>query len=62
MPITVYDSLNEISREIKHLAGAIAGEKEIRSWFDRIFRRNHWGKVMVNRDFMRRSFYEKQIK
>jgi MinD-like ATPase involved in chromosome partitioning or flagellar assembly len=61
IPITVYDSLNEISREVKHLAGAIAGEKEVRSLFDRIFRKNHWGREMVNREFMRKNFYEPQI-
>ncbi len=61
IPITVYDSLNEISREVKRLAGALSGEKEkIRIW-DFIFRK-HYRPEHVNRELMRQNFYENQIK
>lgn len=61
IPITVYDSLNIISREIKRLASAVVGEKEKVSLFNRIFKKSFMGKERVNRELMRQSFYDTQF-
>lgn len=61
VPITVYDSLNVVSKEIKRLASALAGEKEQISFFSRIFGKKHYGKEKVNRELYRQKFYEPQM-
>lgn len=60
VPITLYDSLNEISREIKRLAGMLAGEKEKRSFLIRIFGKR-FKKESVNRECLRQKFYESPL-
>jgi MinD-like ATPase involved in chromosome partitioning or flagellar assembly len=61
IPLTVYDSLNEVSKEIKRLASAIAGEKERGNFFSKVFKR-HYKPERVNREMFRQKFYEPQLK
>lgn len=61
VPITVYDSLNVVSKEIKKLAAAISGKKVERTFLQKIFSPNLFGKEHVNRELMRQKFYEKQL-
>jgi pilus assembly protein CpaE len=60
VPLTVYDGVNEVSREIKKLASAIAGEKEKETLFSKIFKR-HFKPEKVNREMYRQKFYEPQL-
>jgi len=60
VPLTVYDGLNEISREIKKFASAIAGEKEKETLFSKIFK-IHFKPEKVNREMYRQKFYEPQL-
>jgi pilus assembly protein CpaE len=60
VPITVYDGLNEVSREVKRFASAIAGEKEKENLFSKLFKR-HFKQEKVNREMYRQKFYEPQI-
>ena len=62
VPITVYDGLNVISKEVKRLASALAGEKEKSGIFSKIFNWNLFGAEKVNREMYRQKFYESQIK
>jgi len=56
IPITVYDSKNEVSREIKKFASAIVGEKEQSGFLQKIFNRG-FKRESVNRELYKRSFY-----
>jgi len=60
VPITVYDSLNEISKEIKRFAGVLAGVKEKRNFLAHILRVN-FRKEEINRELARQRFYEAQF-
>ncbi len=60
VPITVYDGVNEVSKEIKRLASAIAGQKEKENFFSKLFKR-HFKQEKVNRELYRQRFYEPQI-
>ncbi len=60
VPITIYDSLNEISKEIKRFAGAISGQKEKRSMWVKLLRLD-FKKESVNRELVRQKFYESQF-
>lgn len=60
VPITVYDSLNVISREIKRLAATLAGEREKRNFFAKIFGRV-LRKESVNREELRVRLYESPL-
>lgn len=57
VPLTVYDGLNEISKEIKKFASAIAGEKEKENFFSKIFK-IHFKPEKVNREMYRKQIYE----
>jgi MinD-like ATPase involved in chromosome partitioning or flagellar assembly len=61
VPIIVYDSLNEVSREIKRFAGSLAGIKEERGFFAKLFGKD-FRKESINRELMRQNFYEAQFK
>jgi MinD-like ATPase involved in chromosome partitioning or flagellar assembly len=60
VPITIYDGVNEISKEVKRLASAIAGHKEKESFFSKIIGR-HFKPEKVNREMYRQKFYETQL-
>lgn len=61
-PVTILDSSNIISREIKRLASAICGTPEKNGWFQKLIHLNNLiGKEKVNREFLRQKFYESQI-
>lgn len=60
VPLTLYDSLNDISKEIKTFAGSLSGVPEKRSFFSRLFGK-HFEREQVNRELMRKSFYESPL-
>lgn len=60
VPITIYDSLNDISKEVKRLARALVGAKEKRGFFSGIFGKT-FSKEKENREALRRRLYESQI-
>jgi MinD-like ATPase involved in chromosome partitioning or flagellar assembly len=61
-PMIIHAPKNEISKEIKRLAAAISGEKESKdSFFSRLFLSNLMGKEKVNRELMRKRFYQSQL-
>jgi septum formation inhibitor-activating ATPase MinD len=60
VPITVYDSLNEVSREVKRLAASLVGEKEKMSFISRIFGK-HFSKEKENRESLRYRLYESPL-
>jgi len=60
VPLTVYDGVNEVSREIKRLASAIAGQKEKETLFSKMFK-VHFKPEKVNREMYRQKFYESQL-
>jgi hypothetical protein len=61
VPISIYDSLNEISKEIKRFAAVLVGQKEKKSIFVKLFRLD-LRKESVNRELARQKFYEAQFK
>jgi len=62
VPLTVYDGLNVVSKEVKRFASALAGEKEKAGFFSKLFSSRHFKKEKVNREMYRQTFYESQIK
>jgi len=61
-PIGVYDNLNAISKEIKNFASALCGEPEKQGILLKIFGlKNAFGKEVVNRELLRKSFYVPQF-
>lgn len=61
-PITIDSPNNNISKEIRRLASAIAGEPEIQNTFlQKLFTNNLIGKEKVNRVILRQKFYESQF-
>lgn len=61
-PITIYDGNNIVSKEVRRLASAIAGEKESSGFISRVFSNKIFGAEKVNREMYRQSFYESQMK
>lgn len=61
VPISVYDSMNEISKEIKRFASSLAGIREKRGIFSKLFGKD-FKKESINRELMRQNFYEAQFK
>jgi MinD-like ATPase involved in chromosome partitioning or flagellar assembly len=55
-PITVYDSLNEVSKEIKKFAAALAGHSHKKSFLDKLLKKD-FKKEEVNRELMRKTLY-----
>lgn len=60
VPITLYDSLNEISREVKRLAATLAGQKEKTNLLIRLFGKRK-GKESANRESLRQRLYESPL-
>ena len=61
-PITLLDSTNVISQEIKRFASALCGSPEQEGWFQKILPfKNIFQKEKVNRQLLREKFYESQI-
>jgi septum site-determining protein MinD len=60
VPISVYDSLNEVSKEVKRFAGSLAGVRERKGFFTRLIGLD-LRKEAVNRELMRQNFYEEQF-
>lgn len=60
VPITVYDGLNVISKEIKRFASAIVGEKEKENFFSKLFNVS-FKKEKINRELYRQRFYDPQL-
>ena len=57
-PITLLDSANTISREIKKFASAICGSPEKDSWFQKLIPiKNIIQREKINREFLREKFY-----
>jgi pilus assembly protein CpaE len=57
-PITLLDSANIISREIKKFASALCGSPEKEGWFQKLIPlKNILQKEKVNREFLRQQFY-----
>jgi MinD-like ATPase involved in chromosome partitioning or flagellar assembly len=57
-PITILDSTNTISREIKKFASAICGSPETENWFQKFIpTKNIFQKEKINREFLRQKFY-----
>jgi MinD-like ATPase involved in chromosome partitioning or flagellar assembly len=57
-PITLLDSANIISREIKKFASAICGSPETDNWFQKFLpTKNTFQKEKINREFLRQKFY-----
>jgi len=57
-PITLLDSTNIISKEIKKFASAICGSPEQNNWLQKLIPfKNIIPKEKVNREFMREKFY-----
>jgi MinD-like ATPase involved in chromosome partitioning or flagellar assembly len=62
IPITILDSTNIISKEIKRFASAICGSPEQSGWFQKFFPlKSILQKEKVNREFLRQKFYESSI-
>lgn len=58
IPITLLDSANTISKEIKKFASAICGSPEKDGWFQKLIPlKNILNKEKVNREFLRQQFY-----
>jgi len=61
-PITILDSTNTISKEIKKLASAICGSPEKEGWFQKLVPlKKILHKEEVNRQFLREKFYESKL-
>jgi len=61
-PITILDSANTISREIKRFASAICGSPEKEGFFQKILPfKEIIPKEKVNRQFLREKFYESSL-
>ena len=61
-PITLLDSANIISKEIKKFASAIAGSPEHEGFLQKLFPiKNLLQKEKVNRNILREKFYESQL-
>jgi pilus assembly protein CpaE len=60
VPITIYDSLNDVSKEVKKLARALVGEKEKKGFFSNFFGKK-FSREGENREALRRRLYESQI-
>lgn len=61
-PMTVLDETNAISKEIKKFASAICGSPNEGGFFQKLLPfKNLLGKEEVNREILRRKFYESQI-
>ena len=61
-PITVLDSTNIISKEIKRFASAICGSPEKEGFFQKLLPfKEIIQKEKINRQFLREKFYESQI-
>jgi MinD-like ATPase involved in chromosome partitioning or flagellar assembly len=56
VPITLYDGVNEISKEIKRLASVLSGVAEKENFFSKLFGK-HFKKEKVNREMYRQKFY-----
>ena len=62
IPITLLDSTNTISKEIKKFASAICGSPEKDGWFQKLIPlKNIIQKEKVNREFLRQKFYTSQL-
>lgn len=61
VPISVYDKMNDISKEIRRFAGSLAGVKEERGFISKLFGRD-FNRESVNRELMRQNFYESQFR
>jgi len=60
-PITILDTSNIVSKEIRNMASAICGHPEKTNVFHRIFKRTPIiGKEKINREFLRKKFYESE--
>jgi len=61
-PITIHAPNNIVAKEIRRLAAAMSGEQAPKEKFiDRLFSNELIGKERVNREFLRRRFYESQL-
>jgi pilus assembly protein CpaE len=61
-PITVLDTANTISKEIRRLSAAICGSPEQDGWFQKILPlKDIFQKDRINRQMLREKFYESQI-
>lgn len=61
-PITLLDSTNTISKEIKRFASAICGTPEKNGWFQKLIPLKEMiQKEKINRQLMREKFYESSI-
>jgi pilus assembly protein CpaE len=61
-PMTILDEGNEISKEIRKLASAICGTPEKEGFFQKLIPLgNFLKKDKVNRELLRKKFYESQI-
>jgi pilus assembly protein CpaE len=61
-PITVFDSANTISREIKRFASSICGSPEKDGFFQKLLPfKSIFQKEKVNRELLREKFYKSQI-
>ncbi len=60
-PIVILDYSNPISKEIKNISSAICGEPEKVSILSRIIPNDFIHKEKVNREVMRKTFYESQF-
>lgn len=57
-PISIFDSANVVSKEIKRFASAICGSPEGEGWFQKLVSlRNIFRKERVNRELFRERFY-----
>ena len=61
-PITIFDSTNTISKEIKRFASAICGSPEKDGFFQKLIPlKNIFQKEKVNRQLIREKFYKSQL-
>ena len=61
-PITILDSANTISKEIKRFASALCGSPEQEGWFQKLVPlKEIFQKEKINRQFLREKFYESQL-
>ena len=61
-PITILDSANTISKEIKKFASALCGSPEQEGWFQKLIPlKNIFQKEKINRQFLREKFYKSQL-
>ena len=61
-PITIFDTSNIISKEIKRFASAICGSPEREGFFQKLIPfKNIFQKEKVNRELLREKFYHSQL-